>query len=289
MGKCITATLLLLIPLINSHAQIKSYDLIDKSSFNIFNPVPAGLMREMNADRPDKTDCPFTVDAGHFQLEMDFANITYNYANESRSNVSTTAFEIAPLNLKIGLLSNLDFQLVLTPYCREKSEQKFNGTTSIKEGFNGITPRLKINLIGNDGGFFALALIPFVSLPVSRFNSGNSLINGGIGIPFAFDIPNWDVGFQTTFIWNQNELNNGYHTEFQNSVSIGHSLLGKLSFSAEIFSCLSTEIGTAGIETLDTWLTYQVSENLRIDGGTYLGITTDADDLHLWIGMTMRY
>jgi hypothetical protein len=33
-------------------------------------------MRELSADRPDKTDCPFTVDAGHFQVEMDFANLT---------------------------------------------------------------------------------------------------------------------------------------------------------------------------------------------------------------------
>ena len=44
----------------------------DKSGYNLFNPTPDEYMREMSPDRPDKTDSPFTVDAGHFQLEMDY-------------------------------------------------------------------------------------------------------------------------------------------------------------------------------------------------------------------------
>src|SRR6185436_3566020 len=70
----------------------------DKSVFNLFNPVPEDLMRELAADRPDKTDCPFTVDAGHFQIEMDFANMTYNRPNNERGNVYFTTVEIAPMN-----------------------------------------------------------------------------------------------------------------------------------------------------------------------------------------------
>src|ERR1039458_2338197 len=50
----------------------------DKNGYNLFNPTPDEYMREMSPDRPDKTDSPFTVDAGHFQLEMDYANFTYD-------------------------------------------------------------------------------------------------------------------------------------------------------------------------------------------------------------------
>ena len=45
----------------------------DKSGYSLFHPVPRELMRELTPDRPDKTEGPFTVDAGHYQLEMDFA------------------------------------------------------------------------------------------------------------------------------------------------------------------------------------------------------------------------
>ena len=37
----------------------------DKSSYNLFNPVPENLMRDLSPDRPDVTESPFTVDAGH--------------------------------------------------------------------------------------------------------------------------------------------------------------------------------------------------------------------------------
>ncbi len=47
----------------------------DKSRYHLFNPTPVGRMREMSTDRPDKTESPYTVDAGHFQWEMDLANL----------------------------------------------------------------------------------------------------------------------------------------------------------------------------------------------------------------------
>src|SRR5438552_1973140 len=75
----------------------------DKAEYNLFHPTPPALMREMSADRPDKTDCPFTVDAGHIQLEMDYANLTYNRPNSQRGNVKSTSYEILPMNIKVGL------------------------------------------------------------------------------------------------------------------------------------------------------------------------------------------
>jgi len=246
-------------------------------------------MRELSADRPDKTDCPFTVDAGHFQIEMDFANMTYNRPNSERGNVRVSAFEIAPMNLKVDLLNNLDFQLVYTSYQWEKTDNRDLGIIERKSGFNGITPRFKVNLVGNDGGFFALALIPFVKLPLSSGNLGNDSIEGGFGIPYSFDIPGWDVGFQSTFRFNRNGAGGGYHNEFDNSVSIGNSITGRLSLSAEFFSSVSTEPNSGWVGTVDTWLTYRVNKNLRLDGGVYIGVTPAANDWHPWVGMTWRY
>ena len=261
----------------------------DKSSYNLFNPTPRALMRELSADRPDKTDCPFTVDAGHFQIEMDFANMTYNQPNSERGNVRVTTFETAPMNLKVGLLNNLDFQLVYTSYRWEETDNRDTGIIELQSGFDGITPRFKVNLVGNDGGFFALALIPFVTLPVSSGNLENGSVEGGLGIPYAFDIPGWDVGFQTGFQFNRNVAGSGYHTEFENSVSIGHRIIGKLSLSEEFFSSVSTERNSDWVGTVDTWLTYEVNKNMRLDGGVYIGVTPAADDWHTWVGMTWRY
>src|ERR1039457_2951403 len=191
----------------------------------LFKPTPEEYMREMSPDRPDKTDSPFTVDAGHFQLEMDFANFTYDAPNSERGNVKTEDYQIAPMNLKVGVLNNMDFQLVLAPYQWERTDDRNAGTVGQKSGFGDITPRVKVNLIGNDGGFFALALIPFVKLPTSQDHLGNGSVEGGLGIPYAFDIPNWDVGFQTTVSINHHAADNGCHAEIANYVSIGHAVI----------------------------------------------------------------
>ena len=261
----------------------------DKTGYNLFNPTPDEYMREMSPDRPDKTDSPFTVDAGHFQLEMDFANFTYDAPNSERGNVKTEDYQIAPMNLKVGVLNNTDFQLVLAPWQWERTEDRSAGTTEQKSGFGDITPRVKVNLIGNDGGFFALALIPFVKLPTSQDHLGNDSVEGGLGIPFAFDVPNWDVGFQTTFNCNHDGVGSGYHAEFNNSVSIGHAVIGKLSYHVEFFSSVSTEQNSDWIGTFDTWFTYQANKNLCFDAGVYIGVTPSADDWHPWVGMTWRY
>ncbi len=49
---------------------------LDKSHFNLFNPTPRELMRELSTDRPDKTESPYTVDAGRVQVELDLVTYT---------------------------------------------------------------------------------------------------------------------------------------------------------------------------------------------------------------------
>lgn len=262
---------------------------VDKSEYNLLNPVPREFMRELSADRPDKTDSPFTVDAGHFQVEMDFANYTHDREETRNGKIRVDGFQIAPVNVKAGVLNNTDVQLVLNPYQWERTKNEKNGSVERNAGFGDIVPRAKINLMGNDGGFFALGLIPFIKLPTNQDHLGNNSVEGGLGIPYAVDIPNWDIGFQTTFSANRDEAGQGHHAEFANSVSIGHKLIGNLSLSGEFFSNVSTERGSDWVGTVDTWLTYQINENMRFDGGVYIGVTRAADDLHSWIGMTWRY
>lgn len=283
------AGLLLSLAALGANAQETNSIPPDKSSYNIFNPTPDEYMREMSPDRPDKTDSPYTVDAGHFQLEMDFVNFTYDATTTAHGNLKTKDYQIAPMNVKVGVLNNMDFQLVLSPYQWQRTEDNTTGTIEKDSGFGDITPRVKVNLIGNDGGFFALALIPFVKIPTAQDRLGDGAVEGGVGIPYAFDVPNWDVGFQTTVSINHDAVGNDYHAEFNNSVSLGHAVIGKLSYHVEFFSSVSTEQNSDWAGTFDTWVTYQANKNLCLDAGVYIGVTQSADDWHPWVGMTWRY
>src|SRR6185295_420185 len=58
----------------------------EKEGYTLFNPTPESLLRGLNTDRPDVTESPFTVDAGHFQTELSFVEYTYDYDHGSRTD-----------------------------------------------------------------------------------------------------------------------------------------------------------------------------------------------------------
>jgi hypothetical protein len=95
-----------------------------KGSYTLFNPTPRNQLREMATDRPDKTESPFTVDAGHFQVEMDLVNYTHDRGTSGGGDTRVTSYAVAPVNVKVGLLNNLDLQLVLETWNWVKTEDR---------------------------------------------------------------------------------------------------------------------------------------------------------------------
>ncbi len=163
----------------------------DKSDYNLFNPTPVTLMRELSPDRPDKTESPYTVDTGHFQLEMDFAN----YTGDDTDGVHTEAWNVAPVNLKVGVLNNVDVQFVLDDYLYVRTADHVAGTTTTQSGFGDFTTRVKINLWGDDGGDTAFGVMPFAKFPTNTDHLGNDAVEGGVIFPLAVkfrEIGTWD-------------------------------------------------------------------------------------------------
>ncbi len=256
----------------------------DKSAFNLFNPVPQELMRELQPDRPDATENPHTVDAGHFQLEMDFANFTYNQSDRE----TVHAWNIAPLNLKLGLLNNVDLQLVYDNYFHIHTQDRATGTAT-QSGFGDFTTRLKINLWGNDSGQTAFALLPYVKFPTSTDHLGNDAVEGGIIFPLAVELPaNFELGMEGGAGIFQNENGNGRHAEFIASITIDHAIVGHLSGYLEFFSNISTETHSQWIGTADLGLEYLLTKNVQLDCGCNVGLTPAADTAHAFTGITFR-
>ena len=156
---------LALFSVVAAQADASAPERADKSGYHLFNPTPRVLMRELNTDRPDKTESPYTVDAGHFQIEMDVFNYTYDRRNPDRSDVRAESLAIAPVNLKVGLCNRVDLQLVLETYSSVRIHDRDAGTVEKHRGFGDVILRMKINLWGDDGGSTAFGVMPYVKLP----------------------------------------------------------------------------------------------------------------------------
>lgn len=258
----------------------------DKSVYSLFNPVPEDLVRELNPDRPDETETPITVDAGHFQLEMDFASFT----GRDRSGSSTRVWNVAPFNIKAGLLNNVDFQLVFDNYVNARNHDGATGATTTQSGTGDLTTRLKVNLWGDDGGKTSFAVLPYVKCPTSTGHVGNNAVEGGVILPLAIKLPgDFDLGCETAAGWWRNDADSGFHEEYINSVTVDHALAGKLSGYLEFFSNISTEHHSGWIGTIDFGLEYLAAKNVQFDLGCNFGVTRAADDYHPFVGITVRF
>jgi Putative MetA-pathway of phenol degradation len=255
----------------------------DKRGYSLFRPVPQNLMRKMLTDRPNKTETPYTVDAGHYQFETDLVAFVTNTDKDEESH-STTFNNI---NLKVGLFDDLDLESIIESYVQETKTNK--GKTEHHQGFGDVTLRLKWNAFGNSGGPIGLGFMPNVKFPTSN-GTGINKFEGGLITMAVFAFPSdTSVGVEFGFTRASNENDEGHHNEFVASTTVSHDLVGALSGFAELFNQSSDEAGREWIATFDTGLTYKVSKDIQADAGINFGLTDAADDFNPFVGLTMRY
>ena len=262
----------------------------DKGSYSLFHPVPRNLMRPMILDRPDKTESPYTVDAGHFQMEMDLINYGWDRENGEGGDVTTAGFSAGAMNWKVGLVNHVDLQVIVQSFNRLRVDDPSAGPPVIRSGFGEVLNRLKINLWGDDGGPTALAVMPFVTWPTAGNDLGATDVEGGIVIPFAVELPaGWGLGMMTQVEVRPGAEGDGIDNSFINTVTVGHDLIGPLAAYAEFFSEVRTESGSLWIGTVDLGLTWTLSDDWILDAGINIGVTRSAPDLNPFAGLSCRF
>ena len=256
---------------------------VDKSQYNLFNPTPAALMREMTTDRPDTTESPFTVDAGHLQIELSFVE----YLRDGRAD----SYSVMPTNFRLGVLENLEFALVVSPFIHAESpSDDASGTFTSDSGFGDLELRAKINLWGNDDGRTALALMPFISFPTAADNLGSEQIEGGLIVPFAMALDDvWNLGLMAEFDLVHDADRDAYDLDFVHTATIGRDLFGPLGGYLEYIGSISTAPSSPYLALLGVGLTYAINDNWQLDAGINIGLNDAADDLNPFIGMAIRF
>jgi hypothetical protein len=264
-------------------------DAPDKSAYSLFAPTPRELLRDLSTDRPDTTESPYTVDAGHFQLEMSFVDYTHDRSGDD-DNERFRAFVVAPLLIKAGLLHNVDLQIGIDPWIVERNEDRAAHTHETHAGFGDVLVRLKWNLWGNDAGDTAFALMPFVKFPTARDDLGNQHVEGGIIAPLAIDLGgDWALGLMLELDIVRDTANERYIADLVHTATVSHPLWGELGGYVEFagFEDVSGEESYRAY--FDAGLTYGLSPDVQLDAGIRVGLTDAADDFGAFVGLSVRY
>lgn len=254
------------------------------AAYTLVEPVPAAQMRELSTDRPDTTESPYTVDAGHFQLEWEAVSFGTDRAQGARTDVLTSS-----VNLKAGLSDNVDAQLILEPYTRVTTQSSSGDDRH--SGMNDTEVRFKFNLWGNNSGATAFGIMPFVRLPTHADTFGeNGKTEGGLILPVAFKLPGeWESAAMLEVDAVRNENNDGYVTELVESITFGHDISGSLGGFFEFVNDKRNESGVEAERYFNAGLMYTVGTNMQFDGGFNLGISEAAQDSRFFLGFSYRY
>ncbi|MEM9480693.1 MAG: transporter [Verrucomicrobiota bacterium] len=248
-------------------------DANDKSQYHLLNPTPRELMRELSPDRPDATESPLTVDAGHFAFEVSLF--------DWRRDGGDDAYTVMAMNFKVGLTNRADLQFVFDAYSWEDPESGGG-----EEGFGDVQLRLKYNLWGNDGGNSALALFPFVKIP-----TGTSLSNdeweGGLIVPFSTGLTERvGLGLMAEFDAVYDDEKGDHDFEFLHTAVIGVDLTDRLGTFVEY-------VGITGDTPYQAYaaggFTFAVSGDLVLDCGAQAGLNDAAEDIGVFAGFTKRF
>lgn len=252
----------------------------DKSAYNLFNPTPRELLRDLSPDRPDATESPRTVDAGRVQLEMSFMEF-----GREDSGTRTDTYVYVPFNLKIGLLHNADLQLLFDPYVRVQDR-----ATPDASGIGDLTLRFKANLWGNDSGDTALGIMPFVKLPTGDRDVSNGNVEPGVIIAFAAALPaEFNLGLMAEFDAVRNAEDTGFDLEFVHTATVGRNVIGPLGAFVEYIGVASSDSGSDYAASFSGGFTFELSEDAVLDAGVVFGLTDAAEDLRLFSGITIRF
>lgn len=252
-----------------------------KEGYHLFNPTPQKLMRDFTTDRPDRTESPYSVDAGHIQIETDIVSWVIERSNGAAPDQT---FNLNQLNFKVGLTNSIDLQGIF---------QTFNllrTTSQTHNGYGDTTFRLKINLMGNDGGPIAFGIMPLIKFPTAISALGNGSVEGGVILPLAVALPyDWSMGTMMEFDIVRNSLGSGYHPQWISTITIGHQLPWNFEFYLELYSQVGFETNSSWDATFDGGLVYEMSEHTKLDLGINIGLTDGISAYNPFIGLSYRY
>jgi len=261
-----------------------------KSQYNLFNPTPIDDMRDFSPDRPDKTDGPRTVDAGHLQLEMDLFNYTSSKNTVAGDDIRLKQYEIAPLDLRLGILNNSEVDLITTPYNVQKTRDVTADSKQILYGYGDSTLRYKLNFFGNDTDGLAMGTISRIKFATNHDNLGTHSVEGGQSLVVDSPWQGFDIGYETEIDAARNSADGGFHAEFVNSITIHHDLIkDKLNAYVEFYSDVPSNNDFPWIGTVDTGLILSITKNTEWDFGINMGVTRGAPQWNPFTGISVRF
>lgn len=247
-------------------------------------PTKEGQVREMSTDRPDQTEGAFTVPQGWFQVEMGLLTYSQRLDTDFRDD----SYAWGEINFKYGLTHDIDLQMIWVPYTQAWQDGGPEGDNASQEGTGDLVARVKWNLVGNDGGPFAMSVLPYVKIPTATHRIGNDMWEGGLYLNTEVDLGGGFTLGNSLFGSLAVDDDDEHYFRPGFTAVLGYDLTEKLAVYTEFFTSYQYDAERYWQTSLDAGVTYALTDNLMLDLSVFWFFRGD-ESIQALVGMSWRF
>jgi len=244
-------------------------------------------LRPLCPDRPTKSTAPCTLDAGHWQVETDLVDGTF----QRSGGVTTDLWLVASPTLKYGVSDRLDLEATVTPLLVQRTRDHAAPDATLS-GVGDLYLRAKLNLWGQGTASpWVVSVVPYVKAPVARHGLGNDAWEGGVLLPASYKVNDAiSLGFSPEVDLLKDSNGNGRHLNVIQTAGLNWSLPKGWTVSGELWGDWNDDpAGTVRQVSFDLAAALQVGDNVQWDAGLNLGLNHATPGAQVYMGLSRRF
>ena len=229
------------------------------------------LIPPIETDRPDQTETASVVPKGYFQMENGF----------SIEDTEPGFIYTHPSTLwKIGVSEHFEFR-VLTEYINIQLDPnpKVDGLLPIQVG-------LKAKLLDQKGIIPKAAFIGHISLPgIASKQFQQDYFAPSFRLAFQHSIDRFSIGYNVGAEWDGQSA----RPDFIYTFALSASLIEGLGVYAELYGSMPQQLEDDADLRLDGGFTYLITNDIIADISGGIGITDNAPEKYIAVGLSYRF
>lgn len=232
-------------------------------------------------NRPDLGASACTTEPGRVVVEM--SGIDWTRDDEPDAREDTLLF--GDLLIRTGIGPRTELQLSWTPFGQVRTRDKATGAVTTERGVGDARLGVRQHLFGPNGkgDGVALAIEPFVTLPVGRTPIGDTDWSAGVVLPVSYELSDdWGLGLTGEATAVPDETGDGHHLALGGTLGIERKLSEQVSAVAEL-SVQHEDSAPAALVTAIS-IAWQPRPRLQLDALVVAGLNRVAPDVQLQVG-----
>lgn len=251
-------------------------------------PRPAAL-RELCSERPGLATAACTVDPQHVQIELGLGDWTLDRNDEQRRD----QVDLGEILLRYGLGTTTEVQLGWTAFGHVRTRDIADGRISTAQGVGDVTIGVKQNLRhpaeGKTG--FAMALLPFVTLPTGATEVGDEDWSAGLILPMSYKFSD-SVSFAISpeIDAAADEDGQGRHLSYGAAMGFQLHVTEAVRLSPELQIVRDEDPAqSVTMSNVSLSLDVRVQKRTQLDIQAVAGLNRDTPDIRLLTGVTHKF